>query len=137
MSIGLEFHHFGLATRDADQTIEALERLGYRAAEPVFDPLQNVNLAWCEHDAMPDVEVVFPAETGTGPLEPYLVDHSEMIYHLCYVADDLEAAVARVKATGIRLLPVTEPKPAVLFGGKTVAFFMARGLGLIEILEDR
>jgi methylmalonyl-CoA/ethylmalonyl-CoA epimerase len=137
MSIGLDFHHFGLATRDAGQTIATLERLGYRAAEPVFDPLQNVNLAWCEHDAMPAVEVVYPSDEPGGPLEPYLADHAEMIYHLCYVAENLEEAVARVREAGIRLLPVAEPKPAILFGGKTVAFYMARGLGLIEILEDQ
>jgi methylmalonyl-CoA/ethylmalonyl-CoA epimerase len=137
MSIDLTFHHFGLATRDAGQTAQTLERLGYAVAEPVFDPLQNVNLIWCEHDVMPAIEVVYPADDAGGPLEPYLVDHAEMIYHLCYVADDLEKAAAKLQAAGIRLLPVSAAKPAILFGGKKVAFYMARGLGLIEILEDR
>jgi len=137
MSIGLEFHHFGLATRDAAQTAGVLEQLGYAIGEPVFDPLQNVNLLWCEHDAMPAVEVVYPSADEQGPLQPYLADHSEMIYHLCYVAPDLDAAVTSVQESGVRLLTVSEPKPAILFGGKRVGFYMARGLGLIEILEDR
>ena len=136
MAIDLDFHHFGLATRDAERSVSTLGSLGYSATEPVFDPLQNVNLVWCEHAKMPSVEVVYPAESP-GPLEPYLADHAEMIYHLCYEVDAIDAAVASLEAAGIRLLNVVEPRPAVLFGGRTVAFYMARGLGLIEMLERR
>ncbi len=135
MSIDLTFHHFGLATRDAEQTAATLRNLGYELAESIFDPLQNVNLIWCEHATMPAIEVVAPAD-GPGPLDPYLADHGELIYHLCYVAADISTAVAGIERAGVRLLTVSEPKPAILFGGKHVGFYMARGLGLIEILED-
>lgn len=136
MTIDVEFHHFGLATRDATQSVATLTAMGYAASEQIFDPLQNVNLVWCEHEHMPAVEVVYPAESP-GPLEPYLAEHAEMIYHVCYVADDIGSAVASIEAAGIRLLTVVEPRPAVLFDGRSVAFYLARGLGLIEILERR
>lgn len=135
-SISLAFHHFGLATRDADETGSTLRALGYRLAEPVFDPLQNVNLIWCEHAAMPAIEVVYPGDSP-GPLDPYLADYPEMVYHLCYLADDIPAAVTEMKAAGLRILPVVEPKPAILFAGRSVGFYLARGLGLIEILEKK
>lgn len=131
----LQFHHFGLATRSADDTSRMLRSLGYALAEPVFDPLQNVNLIWGEHESMPAVEIVYAADSA-GPLDSYLADYSEMVYHLCYVADDIQKAVEQIQAEGIRLLTVAAPKPAVLFGGKPVGFYMAKGLGLIEILEQ-
>lgn len=132
----LAFHHFGLATRSAEETSRMLSGLGYELSEPIFDPIQNVNLIWGEHPDMPAVEVVFPADTP-GPLEPYLADFSEMVYHLCYVTRDIEASIEKMKSAGLRVLPVVAPKPAVLFGGKQVGFYMARGLGLIEVLEEK
>lgn len=133
-SINLAFHHFGLATRDAGDTSGMLRALGYNLEAPIFDPLQNVNLIWCDHDAMPAIEVVYPADSP-GPLDSYLADYAEMVYHVCYLADDIESAVADMKSAGLRVLPVVEPKPAILFDGRRVGFYMARGLGLIEILE--
>ena len=134
--IDLKFHHFGLATRDQDETGRMLHSLGYRLGAPIYDPLQNVHLIWCEHDSMPAVEVVYPSDSA-GPLDAYLAEFSEMVYHLCYVADDIQSSVDAMKAAGLRILPVAEPKPAVLFDGRQVGFYMARGLGLIEILEGK
>jgi len=135
-SIDLRFHHLGLATRDADETSRMLHAMGYTLAESLFDPLQNVNLIWCEHDTMPAIEVVYPADSP-GPLGSYLAEFSEMVYHLCYVADDIQAAVASIRAIGARVLPVAPPKPAVLFDGRQVGFYLVKGLGLIEILEEK
>lgn len=133
---GLRFHHFGLATRDAEKTTLILQGLGYRLGEAIFDPLQNVHLIWGEHDSMPAIEVVYPSDSA-GPLDAYLVDHSEMVYHLCYVSSNIDSSLAALKDAGLRVLPVIAPKPAVLFDGKLVGFYMAKGLGLIEILEEK
>lgn len=136
LSIDLKFHHFGLATRDAEETRRMLTLLGYELAEPIFDPLQNVNLIWCEHALMPAIEVVYPADTP-GPLDSYLAEFPELVYHLCYVAPDIQIAADEIRSAGLRLLTVVAPKPAVLFGGRAVAFYLAKGLGLIEILEEK
>ena len=135
-NLGLKFHHFGLATRDPDVTGRMLRGLGYHVGEPVFEPSQNVHLIWCDHDSMPAIEVVYPSDSA-GPLDTYLADFSEMIYHLCYVASDIQSSVDAMKAAGMRILPVTLPKPTVIFDGKPVGFYMVKGLGLIEILEEK
>jgi len=134
--IDLKFDHLGLATRNADETSRMLSALGYELAKPLYDPLQNVNLIWCEHASMPAIEVVYPADSP-GPLDAYLADYSEMVYHLCYVASDIQSALDAMKAAGLRVLPVVAPKPAVLFSGRNVGFYMAKGIGLIEILEEK
>ena len=132
---GLEFAHFGLATRSAETTLEFLRGLGYDTPETVYDPQQRVNLVLCEHQTMPAVEVIFAADEG-GPLDAILAKQPQAIYHLCYCSRDLAGSLAALKVAGHRAIPVAPRKPAVLFGNRHVSFYMVRGFGLIEIIED-
>ena len=68
---GLAFHHLGLAVKDPEAAAHFLTGLGYRIGPTIFDPLQNVHLAMCAHDQMPDVEIISPAD-GPGPLDKLL-----------------------------------------------------------------
>ena len=43
--------------------------------------------------------------------------------------------VEAVLDAGHRVFPVSEPTPAVLFGGRRVWFLRVHGFGLIELLE--
>ena len=114
-----------------------LTGLGYRAAERIYDPLQNVNLGMFVHDEMPDVEIIYPAE-GAGPLDELLSTHREgLVYHTCYTSDDVDRSLQAMEIEGsLRLFEVSSPKPAVLFGGKAVSFYVVGGVGLIEIIDD-
>jgi methylmalonyl-CoA/ethylmalonyl-CoA epimerase len=132
---GLKFHHFGLAVRDVSGAMTFLKGMGYNCGKQIHDPLQKVMLAWCDHLSMPAIELVSPSDEA-GPLDNILAGDSERIYHLCYSSRDILESVSSIKASGIRVLPVAEPKPAVLFGGKLVGFYQARGFGLIEIVEE-
>jgi len=44
---GLEFHHLGLAVRQAEGAIAFLRGLEYLIGRQVYDPLQKVNLVLC------------------------------------------------------------------------------------------
>lgn len=135
---GLSFHHLGLAAKDADAATAYLTGLGYRVGPQVYDPLQNVNLAMFNHDAMPDVELICPAE-GAGPLDELLSTHKDgLIYHMCYTSTDLDASLEAMESDGeLRLYEMSPPKPAVLFGGKPVSFYVIGGVGLIEIIDEQ
>ena len=139
---GLKFHHFGLAVRGAEKAVSFLKGLGYGVGETVFDPLQNVNLIMCkgEDEYAPAVEIIFKAPANGGeeqssPLDSVLSGRSEIIYHLCYETRNLSGTLEKIKAAGFRVLTVSSPKPAALFGGGEVSFYMIKGFGLIEILE--
>ena len=134
---GLTFHHLGLAVKDVDAAIRFLSGLGYQAGRRVFDPLQNVNLGMFTHDNMPDVEIIFPAE-GKGPLDELLSTHKDgLVYHMCYTSADLDASLEAIEASGdLRLFEVSPPKPAVLFDGQPVSFYVVGGVGLIEIIDE-
>ena len=131
---GLSFHHFGLAVSKPEKAIHFLQNMGYQIGEKVFDELQNANLIMCNGNEMPDVELIFPAETK-GPLDKMLTERKEMIYHICYRTSSITTAVEQMRESGIRLMRMSPPKPAILFDNHLVSFYQAVGFGLIEFLE--
>ncbi|MBF0137861.1 MAG: VOC family protein [Magnetococcus sp. DMHC-1] len=130
---GLTFHHFGLAVTKKERAQKFLRDLGYTLGTEVHDPLQKVRLCMATHPAMPAVELIAKADE-TGPLEQILQSSTERIYHLCYQTNDLPQTLAAIKQDGHRLLCISQTKPAILFEGRGVAFYVVSGFGLIEFL---
>jgi len=130
---GLRFHHFGLAVLEPSAAFRFLTAMGYADGAAVFDPLQNVYVAIRHHPLMPDVEVVWPKERGS-PIDRML-QRGHMIYHLCYVTDDAERTLAAMEAAGLTIMPLGEPKPALLFGGTPVSFHTIDQVGMIELIH--
>ncbi len=134
--IRLKFHHFGLAARDPEQAAKFISLSGYDCGTPVFDPLQNVFLRWCEKQGAPSIEIVSPASSD-GPLANILASQTTSFYHLCYEIDlDGRSMVESMREQGLRVVTVLPPKPAVIFGGRKVSFHIVYGFGLIELLES-
>jgi len=136
---GLQFHHMGLAVKEPSLALKFFGGLGYQSEPAVFDSLQNVDLIICSHDVMPDVEIISPSsilDNGEGPIDSLLKRRPEgIIYHICYTTADLDDSLKRMKGAGLQIFTIQPPKPAVLFSGKPVSFYMIGGVGLIEILE--
>jgi Glyoxalase/Bleomycin resistance protein/Dioxygenase superfamily len=130
----LVFHHFGLAVTSPEEAFRYLALLGYTAGNSAFDPLQRVNLAMRHHISMPDVEVIWPGD-GPSPIDKLVKQTGSMIYHLCYTCPDANAALTALAESGVQIVPISQPMPAVLFGGQDVSFHHISGFGLIEILH--
>jgi len=131
---GLEFHHLGLAVKKPDKARAFLAGLGYQIGPSVYDPLQEVNLLLCTSETSPDVELVYPTDRE-GPLSSILKYQDQLIYHLCYTSEDTEQSISAIESEGFRTLVAAPKKPAVLFGGLQVSFYLVSGFGLIELLE--
>lgn len=131
---GLRFHHIGMAVRSTEKVSQFLRALGYQLGEPVYDPLQKVNLAMCRHVSMPEIEMVWPG-SGQSPVDNLLKRQDSAMYHFCYVAAEPEASLAAMEAAGMEVLAVAPPHPAVLFGGSEVSFYSVSGVGLIELIH--
>lgn len=134
LSCDLVFHHFGMAVQRPDGAFRMLRALGYRDGATAFDPLQAVHVAMRHHPEMPDVEVIWPGD-GPSPIDKLIKPGDGRIYHLCFVAEDAEATLARWQAAGLEVVPVREPRPAVLFDGRPVSFHHIAGFGLIELIH--
>ena len=131
----LTFHHLGLAVKQPQQAKAFVSALGYRIGETVFDPEQNVFSTLCFHETDPAIEILWPGETK-GPITDLPRRHpSGIIYHLCYETGDLTATLAKLEEDGNRVICISPPKPAPLFGSRKVSFYNVIGIGLIEILS--
>lgn len=133
---GLRFHHFGLAASDPDKAAAFVQQLGYECGSSVVDPLQNVQLRWCEKVGSPSIEIVSATDTD-GPLTKILAMHPTSFYHLCFEIEvSGEEMVDSLRASGSRVVTVIPPTPAVLFNGRLVSFHFVQGFGLIELLQN-
>lgn len=131
----LKFHHFGLAVRKPDEARKFAGLTGYQLGQAVFDPAQNVHLQLCTHTSHPAVEIIWPGDT-TGPIDRLANRFSSgIVYHLCYETDNLKSALTGLESAALHPMCISNPTPALLFGGRLVSFYNVAGIGLIEILE--
>jgi methylmalonyl-CoA/ethylmalonyl-CoA epimerase len=133
----LAFHHVGLLTDDPESACRHLTNIGYSADSPIFDPLQGAHLRLCQGPAgAAAIELVTPV-AGNLSLGKLLKRRGDYMYHVCFTAPSFDIAASSLTAGNrAAIVVVSEPKPAVLFGGARVAFYLVRGLGLVEILEQ-
>ena len=131
---GLTFHHHGLALHEDAEARTMLGLLGYAVGPLVIDPQLCVRLRLCTHPAFPAVEIVTRGEER-GPLDGLLRKHDQLLYHTCYEVADRADVLARFEDAGLRVLPVLQPTPAVLFDGRLVSFHTMLGFGLVELLD--
>ena len=129
----MTFSHFGIAVTDFEQSVSLYRQMGYVCSEPVYDPIQNVELVMCNSDTSPDIELVKPV-ADTSPVRTFLKTGSEAFYHLCFEVDDISKTVERIKKTH-RIMCIKNAQPAVLFGNRNVSFYYIGGVGIYEFLE--
>jgi hypothetical protein len=133
-NLGLRFHHFGLAVHSPEEAFRYLAALGYTEGIVEYDPLQRVNLAMRHHSQMPDVEVIWPQEKPS-PIDSIIKGRDSIIYHLCYTVSDAHATLRGLEQAGLQVRTVSEPQPAILFGGLRVSFHLISGVGVIELIH--
>jgi methylmalonyl-CoA/ethylmalonyl-CoA epimerase len=115
--------HVAIAVKDLDVAI-ALYRdvLGLELAEVEEVPEQQVRTAIFGH-GLGRIELICPTAKDTG-VARFLEKRGEGLHHICVEVDDIEAAIAALKAKGAPMIDET-PKPGA--GGAKVAFVHPRG----------
>lgn len=136
-SFGLKYHHLGLATKNEKKAADFLSGLEYSIGKKIFDPLQNVNLIMCKHEVFPNIELIFPKSVDdlNGPLSNIFKFQNELIYHTCYSTSNQDMSLRKIKESGLRAIPISSKKKAILFNNSLVSFYKIIGFGIIEILE--
>jgi len=126
----MRMHHVGIAVTTIEDGTRHLRQY-YRGqiiheTEAVQDPLQGADLRLFELRDGSRIELV-----AGKPAQAALARGSSF-HHVCYEVDSIEAAVDEWHRNGA--VVVSPPKPAVLFGGRLVAFVLTP-LGLVEFLS--
>ena len=127
-------HHVAVAVHklaDARATYEG--SLGMQALPVEFVPSQKVNVLVL-FTGGERIELVEPA-SDDSPVTKFLAPRGPGIHHIAWRVDDLEAAIAQLKADGLRLIDES-PQPGS--HGTRVAFVHPKATGgvLMELVED-
>ena len=129
-SLGLRFHHVGVACSDIDKENRHFSVLGYTPeGEDFVDPLQGIRGRFLGGQ-VPRVELLMPLE-GSKVLDGWLAAKVKL-YHLAYETGDINGAIERLGKLGAKT--VRSPVPAVAFQGRQIAFLMLPNMLLVELI---
>ena len=128
---GARLAHIGVAVPDLEDAARFYrDVLGIAPGDPErADGATIVSLPFGEVD----VELLRP-DHPDGPIARFLARRGPGIHHLCYRVPDLDAALARCRAAGYRLVD-NEPRAGA--GGHRIAFLHPKATAgiLIELTE--
>jgi len=125
--------HVGIAVRSLSGALPAFEAaLGGTATAPEEVADQKVNVVFIRTGEA-GIELL-ESTSPEGPIGRFVEKRGEGIHHLSFLVDDLEKALDRCRAAGIRLIDETPRRGAE---GKRIAFLHPKSTNgvLIELSE--
>ena len=136
VSAGLRLHHVGHAVREIEIAAARFTlRFGYQCATGVIhDPWQTARVQFLERVGETGyLELVTP--DGPASRLSNAVKRGGGLNHLCYTCGPLEATIAELEATGMKL--ISDPRPGVAFAGRRICWLLGEDLLPIELVERR
>lgn len=127
-------HHVAIAVHSLAEARKHYEgALGLAAGEPEFVPQQKVNVMVL-YAGTQRIELVEPAAPDS-PITKFLATRGPGIHHVAWKVESCAAAIAKVKAAGLRMIDET-PRPGS--HKTTIAFVHPKSTGgvLMELVED-
>ena len=115
--------HVAIAVKDLEKAIAFYEKaFGLKLAEIEEVKSEKVRTAIFGH-GLGRIELICPTEPDTG-VARFLEKRGEGLHHICIEVDDIEAALAELKAQGA---PLIDEVPKVGAGGAKIAFIHPKG----------
>ncbi len=129
----LRLHHTGIVVRDIEAAAATYETLGFGPGERHDVPAQGI-VAVAFRAGPGWIELIQPTDPD-GPIGRYLAKRGEGTHHVAYRVDDITAALARLKAAGVRLIDET---PRTGLHGWRIAFIHPEACHgvLTELVEE-
>ena len=130
----LKIDHIGIAVKNLSESSKLYELLGIKSTGTEEVAEQKVKVAFFP---VGDSEVELLESTAPdGPIARYIEKNGEGMQHLALRVDDLDAALAELKANGVRLI---DEKPRYGAGGARIAFVHPKSTGgiLLELSERK
>jgi methylmalonyl-CoA/ethylmalonyl-CoA epimerase len=127
----LKVDHLGIAVRSLDEAVRTYERLGFKVESVHEVPTEKVRAAFLPVGES-RLELLEPTEPGS--VIARFLEKRSGLHHVCVLVEDIEAAMAELRAAGVELLD-QRPRPGA--GGSRVAFVHPRSAAgvLLELKE--
>lgn len=128
----LKIDHLGIAVKDLAEAVKSYEALGF-AVDATHDvPTERVRTAFLPAGES-HLELLEP--TDPSSVIARFLEKRSGLHHVCVLVEDIDAALAELKARGV---PVLDETPRIGAGGCRVAFVHPRGAAgvLLELKEE-
>ena len=127
----LKIHHIGYLVKKIEKAKKTFETLGYLVEQDtVYDDISKVDICFLVKDGY-RVELVSPVSEDSV-VSGLMKKYKNAPYHICYEADDPEAAYVQLTANGFAAIDTPTPAPAL--GGCKVVFLTSPVIGMIELI---
>ena len=129
--MNLKIDHLGIAVPDLGAAVATFEALGFHVEATHEVPTEKVRTAFLPVGES-HLELLEPTDP-TSVIAKFLQKRGGL-HHVCVLVDDIEAAMAEMRAKGVELL---DQVPRVGAGGCRVAFVHPRSAGgvLLELKQ--
>jgi methylmalonyl-CoA/ethylmalonyl-CoA epimerase len=129
----IKLDHIGIAVSNLDETLKIYtDMLGMKLQGTETVEEQKVKTAFLP---LGETEIELLESTAPdGPIGKFIEARGQGVQHLAFRVDDLEAALAELKAKGVRLI---DEKPRYGAGGAKIAFLHPKATNgvLIELCQ--
>lgn len=123
--------HVAYATRNTDNTIGFLATLGFDVKiYKVVIEKQNVYVSKVSNQKGDVIEIVEPIGYPSA-FDDILGERDAAVYHTCFMVDDFEEIVSKVKKAGA--IAITRPFESILYEGYRVTHMYHPSFGMFEI----
>lgn len=126
-----QLEHIGYVTDCIAQTAASFSLLGYVADEIVNDDIQRTRICFLRKLGEPNIELVEPYKDNKTMQK--MLKRGVLIYHTCYVVDDIMAAYEEMLDNNFT--PLFRPVAASAFDNRLICYFWKSELGFIELVN--
>jgi methylmalonyl-CoA/ethylmalonyl-CoA epimerase len=129
----LKIDHLGIAVPSLAEAVGSWEALGFRVDETHDVPSEKVRAAFLPVGES-RLELLEP--TDPSSVIARFLEKRTGLHHVCFLVDDLDQALAEMKARGV---PVLDEVPRAGAAGCRVAFVHPKGASgvLVELKEQK
>ena len=130
--MNIKIDHLGIAVPSLAEALDAYRALGFEASETHDVPSEKVRAAFLPVGES-RLELLEPTDP-TSTIARFLEKRAGL-HHVCVLVEDIDAALAELKARGVRLIDES-PRPGA--GGSLVAFVYPKAAGgvLFELKQE-
>jgi methylmalonyl-CoA/ethylmalonyl-CoA epimerase len=130
----MQFDHIGVFVESLEQGRNHLSNLLNVGewSEETHDEVLNVSLQFGWDESGHCYEIVAPGGEK-NPVDGVLARKANLLNHVAYRVADLDAATAHWRSA--KAIPLGAPKPAKVYDGARVVFFMSPLGFIVELIE--
>lgn len=129
------FHHIGLFVGDLSNGLSSLKKIIpiKQISQIVIEDKLDVEIQFCKDSSGIVYELIAPKGLDS-PVLNTLKTKNNILNHVAYIVKNIEDESEKLRKIGA--IPISEKKPAKVFNGALVSFFLTDLRFIIEIIES-